>query len=73
MSIAASGQGGVPVRVDLAQSDKFVDATGAQVAFMRGRPMQGWLRVAPEHLKTRQLATWAELGARYARALLAKG
>jgi len=40
MSFAASGQGGVPVRVDLAQSDKFVDATGAQVAFMRGRPMR---------------------------------
>jgi TfoX/Sxy family transcriptional regulator of competence genes len=70
MAIAASGQGGVLVRADPSQSDKLVDTTDAEVAVMRGRPMQGWLRVAPEHLRTRrQLAKWAHLGARYAASL----
>jgi hypothetical protein len=73
MAIAASGQGGVLVRVDPALSDKLVDTTSAQTAVMRGRPMQGWLRVAPEHLGTkRQLAKWVQLGAAYARSLPTK-
>ena len=45
MAIAASGEGGVLVRVDPAESDKLVDASKAEVAVMRGRPMDGWLRV----------------------------
>jgi hypothetical protein len=73
MALAASGQGGILVRVDPAQSDKLVDTTNAEIAVMRGRPMQGWLRVAPEHLRTkRQLAKWVDLGASYARSLPAK-
>ncbi len=67
MAIAASGQGGVLVRVDPAESDKLVDTTHATVAVMRGRPMQGWLRVAPEHVRTNaQLRKWVNLGATYA-------
>jgi hypothetical protein len=70
MAIAASGQGGVLVRVDPAQSDKLVDTSNAEIAVMRGRPMDGWLRVAAEHLRTkRQLAKWTGLGAAYARSL----
>jgi TfoX/Sxy family transcriptional regulator of competence genes len=70
MAIAASGQGGVLVRVDPTRSDRIVDTTVAEMAVMRGRPMQGWLRVAPEHLRTRrQLAKWARLGASYAQSL----
>lgn len=73
MAIAASGQGGVLVRVDPAQSDTLVATTNARPMEMRGRPMQGWLRVAPEDLRTnRQLAKWVELGATYARSLPAK-
>jgi TfoX/Sxy family transcriptional regulator of competence genes len=73
MAIAASGEGGVLVRVDPAESDKLVDASKAEVAVMRGRPMDGWLRVAFEHLRTkRQLAKWAGLGAAYARSLAPK-
>lgn len=73
MAIAASGQRGVLVRVDPTQSDKLVDTTNADIAVMRGRPMQGWLRVAPEHLRTkRQLAKWVDLGASYARSLPTK-
>jgi TfoX/Sxy family transcriptional regulator of competence genes len=70
MAIAASGQGGVLVRADPIGSDKLVDTSNAELAVMRGRPMEGWLRVAPEHLRTkRQLAKWANLGAAYARSL----
>jgi TfoX/Sxy family transcriptional regulator of competence genes len=70
MAIAASGQGGVLVRVDPAQADRLVDRSHAETAIMRNRPMQGWLRVAPEHLGTkRQLAKWVDLSAAYARSL----
>jgi TfoX/Sxy family transcriptional regulator of competence genes len=74
MAIAASGQGGILVRVDPSQSDKLVDKSHAEVAVMRGRPMAGWLRVAPDHLATRsQLAKWVRLGADYAGSLAPKG
>jgi TfoX/Sxy family transcriptional regulator of competence genes len=73
MAVAASGQGGVLVRVDPAQSDTLVATTNVRLMEMRGRPMQGWLRVDPEELGTkRQLAKWVELGTTYARSLPAK-
>jgi TfoX N-terminal domain len=73
MAVAASGQGGVLVRVDPARSDALVETTGAQPMEMRGRQMQGWLRVGPEDVRTkRQLARWVELGTTYARSLPAK-
>jgi TfoX/Sxy family transcriptional regulator of competence genes len=73
MAIAASGQGGVLVRVDPADSDTLVASTNALVAVMRGRPMPGWLRVSPDDLRTkRQLAKWVKLGTAYARSLPAK-
>jgi hypothetical protein len=73
MAVAASGQGGVMVRVDPTQSDTLVATTNARPMEMRGRPMQGWLRVDTEDLRTkRQLAKWVELGTTYARSLPAK-
>ena len=73
MAIAASGQGGALVRVDPADSDRLVARTKARPMEMRGRPMQGWVRVDPEDLRTRrQLARWVELGRTYARSLPAK-
>jgi TfoX/Sxy family transcriptional regulator of competence genes len=73
MAIAASGQGGALVRVDPAESDKLVASTGARLMEMRGRSMQGWLRVDSEHLRTKaQLAKWVKLGATYACSLPAK-
>jgi len=74
MAVAASGQGGVLVRVDPAESDRLVATTNARLMEMRGRSMQGWLRVGPEELRTkRQLARWVRLGVTYARSLPAKG
>jgi TfoX/Sxy family transcriptional regulator of competence genes len=73
MAVAASGQGGVLVRVDPAQSEALVARTNARLMEMRGRRMQGWLRVDPQDVRTkRQLAKWVELGATYARSLPAK-
>jgi hypothetical protein len=73
MAVAASGQGGVLVRVDPEESDALVATTNARPMEMRGREMQGWLRVGPEDLSTkRQLAKWVELGTTYARSLPAK-
>jgi TfoX/Sxy family transcriptional regulator of competence genes len=73
MAVAASGQGGVLVRVDPAQSDALVATTNARLMEMRGRQMQGWLRVSPEDLRTkRQLARWVEFGMSYARSLPTK-
>jgi TfoX/Sxy family transcriptional regulator of competence genes len=73
MAVAASGQGGVLVRVDPEESDALVATTSAYLMEMRGRQMLGWLRVGPEDLRTkRRLAKWVELGATYARSLPAK-
>jgi TfoX/Sxy family transcriptional regulator of competence genes len=73
MAIAASGQGGVLVRVDPEKSEHLVSTTKAEVAVMRGRPMVGWLRVASPDVNTkRKLVRWVRLGADYARSLPAK-
>ena len=73
MAIAASGQGGVLVRADPAQSDNVVATTNARLMEMRGRRMQGWLRVDPEDVRTKsELAKWVELGTTYARSLPTK-
>jgi TfoX/Sxy family transcriptional regulator of competence genes len=70
MAIAASGEGGALVRVDPAESDHLVDAAGAEVAVMRGRPMTGWLRVADEHLAAVEaLAAWVDRSTSYAASL----
>ena len=73
MAVAASGQGGVLVRVDPEQSDTLVATTNARLFEMRGRSMQGWLRVDADDVRTkRQLARWVEHGTTYARSLPAK-
>jgi TfoX/Sxy family transcriptional regulator of competence genes len=70
MAVSASGQGGVMVRVDPATSDSLVATTKARLVEMRGRPMQGWLRVDTEDVRTkRQLAKWVDLGTTFARSL----
>lgn len=70
LAIAASGQGGALVRVGPARSDDLVDTTVAETAVMRGRPMQGWLRVGAEALTdTEQVSFWSGVGADYVRTL----
>jgi TfoX/Sxy family transcriptional regulator of competence genes len=70
MAVAASGQGGLMVRCDPAGTDKLVAKPHASRMVMRGREMDGWLRVAGEGVKTkRSLEPWVKLGVTYARSL----
>jgi TfoX/Sxy family transcriptional regulator of competence genes len=73
MAVAASGQGGVLVRVDPEESDALVASTAARPMEMRGRQMRGWLRLDSEDVSAdSELARWVELGTAYARSLPAK-
>jgi TfoX/Sxy family transcriptional regulator of competence genes len=73
LAIAASGQGGVLARVDPAQTDRFARGAHVEPAVMRGRTMDGWLRVESAGVKTtRQLRTWVDRGIGYVRTLPAK-
>jgi hypothetical protein len=70
MAVAASGQGGILVRVEPDESDALVETTTARPMEMRGREMRGWLRIDAEDVRSeRELATWVERGAAYARSL----
>jgi len=70
MAIAASGQGGILVRVDPDESAELVASTPAEMMEMRGREMAGWLRVEAGHVASDdQLAVWVERGAAYAGSL----
>ncbi len=73
MSVAASGQGGLMVRVDPEDTDELLAKPHAQPFEMRGRRMQGWLRVDGEGARTkRQLEPWVKRGVAYARSLPSK-
>jgi TfoX/Sxy family transcriptional regulator of competence genes len=73
MAVAASGQGGILVRVDPARSHKLVSTTKAEPMVMRGKAMDGWLRVDTHDVREkRQLAAWVTRGVTYARSLPAK-
>ena len=73
MAVAASGQGGLLVRVDPDESDAFVSGSSAYPMEMRGREMRGWLRVDAEDVQSQgELRGWVERGVSYARSLPAK-
>jgi TfoX/Sxy family transcriptional regulator of competence genes len=70
MAIAASGQGGILVRVDPEESDELVATTPAEPMEMRGRRMTGWLRVdSADVADDSVLGSWAERGVNYAGSL----
>jgi TfoX/Sxy family transcriptional regulator of competence genes len=70
MSVAASGQGGLLVRVDPDESDALLKKPGVALMEMGGRSMAGWLRVDADAVGTKpQLAAWVKRGAGYARSL----
>jgi TfoX/Sxy family transcriptional regulator of competence genes len=73
MAVAASGQGGVLVRVDPNESESLVAKSNARPMEMRGRSMDGWLRVDSGDVRTkRELERWVRIGTTYARSLPAK-
>jgi hypothetical protein len=74
MAVAVSGKGGLMVRCAPADTDALLAEPGAAPFEMRGREMQGWLRVAAEDVgSTSDLAPWVRRGAAYARSLPPKG
>ncbi len=73
MAVSASGQGGLLLRVDPADTARLVESPAASRFEMRGREMDGWLRVDATGLTTkRRLMSWVSRGVRYARSLPAK-
>jgi TfoX/Sxy family transcriptional regulator of competence genes len=73
MSVSASSQGGLLLRVDPAETDALAARPHAQPFEMRGRAMQGWLRVDAEGVRTkRELQRWVTRGVAYARSLAPK-
>ena len=70
MAVAASGQGGLMVRVDPAESDELVRTTPARLLEMRGRGMPGWLRVETADVEADEaLSAWVDRGVAFARSL----
>ena len=73
MSVSVSREGGLLLRVDPAENDGLVEKPHARQAVMRGRAMEGWLRVDPDGVTTkRELERWVTRGVTYAKSLPAK-
>jgi TfoX/Sxy family transcriptional regulator of competence genes len=73
MSVAASGQGGLLVRVPPEDSDRLAQRAHVSPMVMGGREARGWLRVADDGVKTkRQLQSWVTRGVDYAKGLKPK-
>src|SRR3954452_7334526 len=63
MSVAASGQGGLMVRCDPEQTGELLEKPHARPFEMRGREMDGWLRVDDEGIRTKgELERWVRFG-----------
>jgi TfoX/Sxy family transcriptional regulator of competence genes len=74
MSVSASGQGGMLVRVDPVTTDELTTDPNVHVAVMRGRQMPGWLRVDDAGLESAaQLRAWVKRGVAHAKSLPPKG
>lgn len=70
MTVAASGQGGLLVRVPPQDTDKLLAREHVNLMVMGGREMRGWLRVDADGVKTkRQLQGWVRRATDYVRGL----
>lgn len=70
MAVSASGQGGLLARVDPAGTAKLLSRRHVSLMEMGGRTMEGWLRIAPEGVRTkRDLSGWVNRSVSYARTL----
>ena len=73
MAVAASGKGGLMLRIDPARSEELVDDDQVRRMEMRGKEMDGWLRVGVEAVQDDSaLRRWVDLGIGYASSLPAK-
>jgi len=70
MSVGIANSGEVTVRVGPDATDDALAMPHTKLFDMTGRPMKGWILVAPEGVTTkRQLATWVARGVGFARTL----
>jgi hypothetical protein len=70
MAVAASGQGGIMVRCDPGDTEKLIAKPHARRFEMRGREMDGWLRVGLGALESdADLRRWVDVGLDHARSL----
>jgi TfoX/Sxy family transcriptional regulator of competence genes len=70
MAVSASSQGGLLLRVDPAQTEALVREPHARRFEMRGREMDGWLRIDADGVRSeRELQRWIGRGVAYARSL----
>ena len=70
MSVSASGRGGLLLHVAPEETESLLAKPYAGPFEMRGKTMDGWLRVESEGVKTkRQLERWVGRGVAYARSL----
>lgn len=68
MAVAASGQGGLMVRVDPEHEAELLERPGVEPVEMRQRVMHGWVRVRGAHLTDPfHLADWVGRGVDCAR------
>ncbi len=68
--VSASSRGGLLLRIDPLHADALVEQPYVRRFEMRGREMDGWLRVDVEALATvEQLRRWVDHGLAYARSL----
>jgi len=73
LAVAASGQGGLLVRVPPEDTDKLLGRAHVSAMVMAGRETRGWLRIAPDGVRTkRQLQGWVSCAAKYVVSLPAK-
>ena len=69
MAVSASGKGGLMLRVNPAQTDTLVKDPAARRLEMRGREMDGWLRVNADDLDDDEFRRWVSIGVAYAHSL----
>jgi hypothetical protein len=70
MSVAASGRGGLMVRVPPDETEKLLTRDHVEPMVMAGRKTRGWLRVSLDGVKNkRQLQAWVTRGVDYAKSL----
>ena len=69
IAVAASGHGGLMVRVDPAQAESLIDGASVVPMVMGGREMKNWLRVDSDAVDDAVLQGWIERGVAFARTL----
>jgi TfoX/Sxy family transcriptional regulator of competence genes len=70
MSVTASGRGGLLLRVARGDTEKLLRLAHTRPFEMRGRAMEGWLRIDAAGLATkRQLERWVARSVAHARTL----